>query len=59
MMKNMVLKILMKTFTESGNRYLNKPFQSSRYRLVSGAKSFVCSVSLTNLALWFEAQLAI
>ena len=49
----------MKTFIEWRNRYLNKPFRSSRYRLVSGAKSFVCSVSLTNLALWFEAQLTI
>ena len=35
------------------------PFRSSRSHLVSGAKSYVCSVIPTKLALWFEAPLAI
>ena len=30
------------------------PFQSLRCHLVSGTKSFICSVSLTNLPVWFE-----
>ena len=37
----------------------NTPFRSSRHHLVSGAKSYVCSVNPTNLALWFEVPLVI